>query len=63
MPAMYKFTSHVIPFDMRKQIYVSEQNLADCPWAGLFSEAKMGCFCYLLIFFEVLKENICLGKK
>lgn len=64
MPAMYKFTSHVIPVEVRKQISVSEQNLAGCPWAGLFSEAKMGWFYYLLmIFFKEFSKNICLESK
>lgn len=52
---MHKFTSHIIPVEVRRQVCVvclSGENLADCPWPGYFWERqKMDYFCHLLIIF------------
>lgn len=66
---MHKFTSHIIPVEVRRQVCVvcvSGENLADCPWTGFFlREAKNGLFLPSVdnFFWSNFQKKIWLEKK
>lgn len=55
---MYKFTSHIIPVEARKQISVIRTEFGWLSMDRAFLRGKMGCFHHLLmIFFKVFSKK------